>query len=283
MTWQEDPVLRSYHGRRFWLNRCRECGFMQPEGLPNEPNFFARLYSKDRGGDWMEADFTQPYKDRIFTTILRRLALLLPAGRRTLLDVGTHVGRMPYLAAAAGWRAEGVELNPAVAAFAAKRTGLPIRCMAAEELAAAGRRYDAVVFTDVLEHIPDPVRLLEKLRTLVAPGGWLAVKVPCGMNQLRKERVRRRLGQVGRAAVATNMVHVNHFTPAALRVALGRAGFESVRMTVGCPELPPPRRSLKVFACRAVRLGVYLAARLPGGLHTPLALNLQAYARRPDA
>jgi hypothetical protein len=30
-----------------------------------------------------------------------------------------------------------------------------------------------------------------------------------------------------------------------------------------------------------LRLAVYAAARLPGGTHTPLALNLQAYACTP--
>jgi hypothetical protein len=35
------------------------------------------------------------------------------------------------------------------------------------------------------------------------------------------------------------------------------------------------------MAGNGLRLAVYAAGRLPGALHTPLALHLQAFAQRP--
>ena len=41
--------------------------------------------------------------------------------------IGAHAGRFVSLALQQGWRAEGLELNPQTAAYAAKRTGARIR------------------------------------------------------------------------------------------------------------------------------------------------------------
>src|SRR3989442_7539936 len=106
-----------------------------------------------------------------------------------LLDVGAHTGRFLHLAREAGWDAEGIELNPRTAAYAAARTGLPVHQMNAQALTDRGRRYDAVVLTDVLEHIPEPVDLLTALASVSKPGGVIVVKVPCGPSQVVQERV----------------------------------------------------------------------------------------------
>ena len=84
-------------------------------------------------------------------------------------------------------------------------------------------------------------------------------------------------------SLAGNLVHVNHFSPRALALALARAGLSDVRVTAGAPELLPHVAGSRLLrgSSNALRLAVYTAASVPGGVHTPLALNLQAYARRP--
>src|SRR5262249_36180191 len=121
-----ERVMRDYHGQRFVLNRCGGCGFMQPTALPSHPGYFDALYGAVWTDEWLEEEFTLGYKDTIFRTILGSLGRRLPTGNRSLLDVGTHVGRMLVLAREAGWRPEAIELNPKSASFAAVRTGLPV-------------------------------------------------------------------------------------------------------------------------------------------------------------
>jgi hypothetical protein len=119
---------------------------------------------------------------------------------------------------------------------------------------------------------------------LLEDGGWVAIKVPCGPNQLLKENFRARLAKGYRVSVADNLVHINHFSTDSLRGALERAGFGDISITVGAPELNTGSRSARTRLSNAFRLGVFGAGRyLPGGLHTPLALNLQAYARKAAA
>ena len=279
----QDPELAAYSGRSVRIVRCGDCGFGQPEALPALPGYFGRMYDQRWSEEWMEHEFRSGYKDLIFRTVLHALDRLLPPGRR-LLDLGAHVGRLIHLARERGWEAEGVELNPSTAAFAERATGLPVHRRDARDLAAQGRRYGAVTLIDVLEHIPRPVEALREARGVMEPGGWIAVKVPHGRNQLRKEEIRGRLSPGYRVGVADNLVHVNHFGPRSLRRALERAGFADVRVAVAAPELIPggglPARRI---ASNAIRLATYHAARvLPGGADSPLSLHLQAYARNPE-
>ncbi|MCA1651333.1 MAG: class I SAM-dependent methyltransferase [Acidobacteria bacterium] len=275
----QDPELSLYSGARLTLRRCTDCGFAQPEAVPGLPRYFDRMYDQRWSEDWIHQEFEGQDKDAIFWSVLRELARRLPGDRRRLLDVGAHAGRFVTLARAAGWRAEGLELNPQTAAYAARRSGAPIRQLNVHDVDASAQ-YDAVTLTDVLEHIPDPVGVLARVAELLAPGGWVSVKVPCGSAQLIKERWRGRLRPGYRPTVADNLVHVSHFSPRSLHRALVRAGFGSIRIGPAVPELPAGD-GLACVASRTVRMALYHAARLlPGGVHAPFAFNLQAYGRR---
>jgi len=279
----QDPDLASYSGQEVWLVRCESCGFGQPDRMPTLPGFFDRMYDQRWADDWIEREFDATYKDFIFDRILGELDRRRAGGRR-LLDVGAHAGRFMHLAQRRGWQVEGIELNPRTAACAARRTGAPVHQVNAQALAAGGRRFDAVTLTDVLEHIPEPVALLASIARLVEPGGTIAIKVPCGPSQWHKERLVSTLKPSHAVSLADNLVHVNHFSPASLTLALERAGFERVAIRTAEPELLPLESSpMRRAASNALRLAVYAAGRLPGAVHTPLALNLQAYAHAPGA
>jgi hypothetical protein len=142
---------------------------------------------------------------------------------------------------------------------------------------AVARRFDAVTMTDVLEHMPHPLLMLDTARRVLRRGGWLAVKVPCGPGQIAKERIRARLQRGYRPRLADNLVHVNHFSVRSLDLALQRTGFCNVGIRIGAPERLP-----ESSVGTLVRLAIYRAGRvLPFGLRTPLALNLQAFAQKP--
>jgi SAM-dependent methyltransferase len=276
---EQHPELAAYTGETVWFRRCTACGFTQPERLPLASHFFDRLYDQRWSPQWVQEEFESEYKDLIFQTILAELARRAPRGRK-LLDIGAHAGRFMHLARAAGWQPEGIELNPRTGAYAAARTGLPVHSDNVERLVLSGHSYAAVTLIDVLEHVPHPVALLSKVHDALEPDGWAVVKVPSGPAQRLKEQVRALLHRGYRPRLADNLVHVNHFSPASLRKALDRAGFQGITVAVGPPEIPPAAGSGAALS-NVVRRALYEAGRLvPGGIHTPLALNLLAYARR---
>jgi 2-polyprenyl-3-methyl-5-hydroxy-6-metoxy-1,4-benzoquinol methylase len=272
----QDPALAAYSGERVAIARCRACGFAQPDRLPALDRFFDRMYDQRWSADWIAAEHEAVYKDTIFADILHGLAARLPRERRRLLDVGAHAGRFMRLARNDGWDVEGLELNPQTAAFARRTAGGQVYQLNVHAFDPGERLFDAVTLTDVLEHIPEPVPVLSRLRSLLAPDGWVAVKVPNAPAQRFKEHARARLRRGYRETLADNLVHVNHFSPRSLRMALERAGFDAIRISAGAPELPPGGA-----AGRLLRRTAFVVTRtVPGAVNTPLAFNLQAFARR---
>jgi hypothetical protein len=269
---RQDPELAAYTGARVTLQRCRDCGFAQPAALPALPNFFDRMYDQRWADDWIAGEHDAAYKDRIFTDILAALKMRATGGR-ALLDVGAHAGRFLRLARAAGWDGEGLELNPKTAGYAASASGAVVHQGNIHSFTPS-RCYDAVTLTDVLEHVPQPVGALIRVRGFLCAGGWLAVKVPNGPAQRVKENLRARLRPSYRATLADNLVHVNHFSAGSLERALTAAGLRDVTVVTAAPELPGSRHWGRLAAYRVARA-------LPGGASSPLAFNLQAYGRRP--
>ena len=276
----QDPEMAAYSGVAVPIVRCAVCSFCQPAQLPAVSRYFERLYDQRWSQEWIACEHEATYKDLIFDDILRQLEGRVRTPGRRLLDIGSHAGRFLVLARRAGWEVEGLELNPSTAAFAAAASAARIHHGSIHAFEPEGRRFDAITMTDVLEHVPEPRAVLRRARTLLVPGGWLAIKVPNAPAQRLKEGARARVRPRYRPTLADNLVHVNHFSPSPLRMALTREGFDEIVISAGAPELPPTR-TLSAVAGRVARLAAFRTARLlPGGVHTPLAFNLQAYARR---
>jgi 2-polyprenyl-3-methyl-5-hydroxy-6-metoxy-1,4-benzoquinol methylase len=277
----QDPELHAYTGQTVWLARCASCGHGQPEKLPTLPRFFDRMYDQQWDHDWVEDEFEGRSKDFIFRRVLRGLDRRQPTGPRRLLDIGAHAGRFMFLAQQDGWAVEGIELNGRTAACAARRTGAPVHQVNVHALEADGRRFHAVTLTDVLEHVPEPLPVLKAIAAIVEPGGSVSIKVPHGRVQALKEQGLAAITS-HRVSLAENLVHVNHFSVRSLRLALERAGFGRVAVGTGGPELlPVDALGMRALLANAVRLSVYAAATIPGGVHSPLAFNLQAFATKP--
>ena len=108
----------------------------------------------------------------------RDLTTSLPFKGLRILDIGCGGGLLSEPMARLG--AEVVGADPAtrnipVAELHAEQSGLTIdyRLTTAEELAAAGERFDVVLNMEVVEHVPDPQSFLTACQTLLKPGGLM--------------------------------------------------------------------------------------------------------------
>lgn len=95
------------------------------------------------------------------------------AGTRRVLDVGSGAAGFLLRAAERGWQTEGVEPD-AAAVQRARAHGATVIEGSVEAL--GGRVYDEVVMNHSIEHVHDPVAVLDTCRRALRPGGsvWIA-------------------------------------------------------------------------------------------------------------
>lgn len=111
--------------------------------------------------------------------ITRPLARLRVPPGATYLEVGCGFGfGVDYAARAKGWDARGIDPG-AIAAVGAATLGLRIerRYLGAEEPELAGR-FDVVMASETIEHVPSPAGFLHILRAALCPSGVLVLTTP---------------------------------------------------------------------------------------------------------
>ena len=106
---------------------------------------------------------------------------LVPA-RAEVLDVGIGGGSLGQrLTSARGCRVDGATISPLEASRAAphyRRIELADLNVTALDTLFAGKRYDAIICADVLEHLPRPTAVLDSCRKLLAENGCLLLSIP---------------------------------------------------------------------------------------------------------
>lgn len=120
------------------------------------------------------------YQEEVNLPALQAL-LRLPAGA-TVLDVGCGRAQLGEAAQEAGLVVTGVEVHPEATSVARGRIARLIEAdlldLDAVGAALGETRFDALVFSDVLEHVAWPVEVLSSYLRWLKPGGLVVVSVP---------------------------------------------------------------------------------------------------------
>ncbi|MEN8656000.1 class I SAM-dependent methyltransferase [Streptomyces sp. 21So2-11] len=196
----------------------------------------------------------------------RMLAAALgpPAPPATVLDIGCGDGTAAATAAPliSGHRVIGVDWSQ----DALRRASTRINHVVRGELTDGGLPFadgsaDAVLFSEVIEHLVDPDSALDEIRRVLTPGGHLMLSTPnlaawynrvlllAGVQPVFSEVSLRAIhGRPGREVVG----HLRLYTARALRQFLTASGFDVVRIA-GAPfhGVPRPLRPVDRLACAA--------------------------------
>ncbi len=153
---------------------------------------------------------------------------LLPQEQRRILDVGSGPGFFLLKGKQRGWETIGVE--PSVQALDHSR-GLGLEIIEGfldEELTTKLGCFDVVHMNEVLEHIPDPVNMLNLGYRLLRPGGVLCIIVPNDYNPLQ-EALRSTCGYHPWWLAPPH--HINYFNFTTLSHLVKNMGFDVIRKT----------------------------------------------------
>jgi len=144
-----------------------------------------------------------------------------PSGR--LLDYGCGSGVVAESLKRRGWTVKGIDMD-ADAVSNARRKGLDVDQGTLEGMHYPDSYFDAIVMSHVIEHVHDPVRLVQECRRILAPGGRLALVTPNA-----RSLGHRMFKQAWRGLEPPRHLHL--FTPLALKRLLDQAGFRTVTLT----------------------------------------------------
>lgn len=138
--------------------------------------------------------------------------------------------------------------------------------------------FDVVTLLDVAEHVIDPQRLFQACSRILRPGGLVYFHTPVVtrtdrlMHSAQRLPAIRKLGQAWQRG-RTSIFHLQNYTPAAIEMVLGKAGFERISVTVKNELSWPVSGYVKVYLCQKFGLPEALAPVLAPLFHPLLASN----------
>jgi len=153
----------------------------------------------------------------------------------TVLEGGVSSGYFARVLTSAGMVVDGFELDP-VAADRAREVCREVWVGDLQQIDPAELHgpYDVLLFGDTLEHIPDPVAVLERLRGVLRPDGALVVSIPNFANwAVRLQVLAGRFRYTDRGIL--DRTHVRFYTEKSLLEMLRAAGFTPVRVEGSIP------------------------------------------------
>lgn len=162
------------------FHRCKNCGleFMHPQPEAAE---IEALYDKNYYDSWGldSQDFsTEQMKKATFHVKLDIIERYLPPAGR-ILDIGCATGFFLDAARQRGWDCFGVELSPYSSDIARKKIGQErIVTGRLEEAGFNDDFFDAVVMTDLIEHVADVRPFIDEVARILKPGGIVAITTP---------------------------------------------------------------------------------------------------------
>lgn len=163
---------------------CETCGLVQQSPMPTEHELRV-YYSHHYRTDYKNTYSPKPkHVYRAGRAAKRRIQFLTDFLKEThrsslglsMLDVGAGGGEVVFAANQSGIRATGIEPNEGYSTFARDAYGIEVKTAHLDEL--DHEQHSIVTMFHVLEHMPNPRKVFEKLYQLIEPDGLLVIEVP---------------------------------------------------------------------------------------------------------
>lgn len=213
------------------FHSCSACrlGFIHPPPLPDE---IEKIYNKNYYDSWgidSAENSTERMKQATFHDKLALIEARMPAKGR-ILDIGCATGFFLDAARQRGWECHGVELSPYSSEIARDKIGRDrIFTGQLAEARFADDFFDAVVMTDVIEHVAAVRPFMAEVARILKPGGIAAITTP------DPHSLSRRL--LGRHWPHYKREHLLYFSADALSLLMTTLGFRRLSLTPGTKTL----------------------------------------------
>jgi len=195
------------------IGRCTGCGLMM-SSVRDDDATPGRIYA-----EWTERE-GQPEDEARRRNVTGALRLLgryqSPPGR--LLDAGCGTGLFVCAARRAGWEAAGLDASSWAVCTARRRcpdARFEVGLLPQVDVSAGS--VDVVTPWNVLEHLPQPLETLARIRTWLGPDEWLFLSMPDAESRIAR--------LAGRRWALLLREHLWYFSRVTIARLLARAGF----------------------------------------------------------
>ncbi len=206
--------MKSWDRLDLW--HCVSCGHSMHQTLHENP------YKTDDGlaDHFAELDST-PESDMLCSI---RLGTLQTAGKLSgsIVDLGCSVGSFVRHAQHSGYNAVGFDCSPKAVQIA-RENGLLVDLVHLESLNGEIQGVDCITLFDVIEHISDPVALLQHVSGALNDGGIIVLSTPDASGLASDSFEDWRHYKPGE--------HIHYFTEASLRSCLELSGYSVLSVT----------------------------------------------------
>jgi SAM-dependent methyltransferase len=226
------PVIVTVDG--YDVIDCRLCGFRHIDPLFTDEElkkfYDGEFYEKERPDyfDRMEAD--KEWWMLRYHYYFEMLEAHAP-GRR-ILDIGSGPGYFLEAGRERGWQVLGFEPSRIAADYTRARGLAVVQDFFSAAKANTRGPFDAISLSMVLEHVRDPIGLIEEARSLLVPGGLLLLISPNDFNPLQMTLWK----ELGFQPWWVNPKHhLNYFDSVSANAFLTARGFETVHLETSYP------------------------------------------------
>jgi len=253
----------------FHIVKCLECGFIYVNPIDTDYTF--SLYRNAEEGPCAEElhydQFEQ--KRRINELLLNMLEDQLAQDAR-ILDIGCGTGALLFYIMNKFHNLYGIDASRKEVSYA-QSLGLNVIEGTAEFVDTYfDQQFDAILMSDVLEHLEDPNLILSKCYGLLRNKGLLLLRIPNGSFQICKAKLLSRLKSNQYRKPERSLIgsgeHLSHFTCDTIRKILEANGFKNIKIDVSPVETYQNRfvNALK-NVCIPISMFVYRAFGLMVG------------------
>ena len=243
------------------LLRCSMCGQLLSQCT--EERYWKSMQEFDDPQGTLPNDRSVERRFRRSRKFLDRISGLLqqaPTDTR-LLDVGCSSGAFLGTAAKLGFRAEGVE-PAAKAATTAQAAGLNVRQGLLQDVGYAQGQFDAVTLFEVIEHLKQPLELLQECHRILRPGGIMLI----GTGNAASWSMAAMGSHWEYLDIAKHGGHISFYNPYSIRTLAQKANFSVADIRT---------RSVRFCDKSQCAKPIYTMAKLAGELLNPVAALLE--------
>lgn len=223
--------------------RCKECGLVYANPRWIFPDGVMPYSEKEE-----EQYFASTYLQRkiAFTELVRQIPSFSQRTVQKALDIGCGDGVLLDVCMQAGIQCDGLEISESLVRDLREKFGTQVIHNSGLE-AIPENEYDAVFLINVIEHLPNPLQILQQIHRILKPGGLVLIHAP-NFGGLSAHVLGQSWHQID------PLVHLNYFEYHTLDQMLLKSGLHSINRFYLLSSSPIKRIVQRIF----YRLGIFI-------------------------